>query len=131
MHGLATGLYTQLRGVGTNAFGDVTDEATAIQTGLAMSIIEQSRATTRQADDRAQSVVYAIGRCSPGLDVRTGDRFRDEVTLATYIVTSVTRLANPVSANDTRLALERVQNSTDPAQTSAAIGAVTIPFTIG
>jgi hypothetical protein len=131
MHGLATGLYTQLRGAGANVFGDVTDVDTALQTGLAMSIIEQTRATTRQADDRAQSVVYARGRVSPGVNVKTGDRFRDEVTGATYIVTSVSRMANPVSANDTALELERVQDSTDPAQTYAAIGAVTIPFTIG
>jgi hypothetical protein len=131
MLGLATGTYTQLRGVGTNAFGDVTDVATAIATGLPMSILEQRQATTRQADDRGQTVVYARGRCSPSLTVRTGDRFQDEVTGAAYIVTSVTRLANAVLPQETKLELERVQNSTDPVQTSQAIGSVTIPFTIG
>lgn len=131
MLGVATGLYTQLRGVGTNAFGDVVDVATPIATGLAMSILEQRQATTRAADDRGQTVVYARGRCSPELTVVTGDRFQDETTGATYIVTAVTRLANPFIAQDTKLELERVQNSTDPAETSAAIGSVTIPFTIG
>jgi len=131
MWALATDTYTQLRGAGTNAFGDVADVATAIRTGLLLSIIEQSRATTRQADDRAQSVVYARGRLSPAVNVKTGDRFQDEITGATYIVTSVSRLANPVMANDTVLDLERVQNSTDPVETFSAIGTVTIPFVIG
>lgn len=131
MLGLATGTYTQLRGTGESVFGDVTDVATPVRTGLALSILEQRRTTTRKADDRAQSTVYATGRVSPGVDVRTGDRFQDEATLATYIVTDVTRVANPVLPQETRLSLERVQNSTDPAQTYAAIGAVTIPFTIG
>lgn len=129
---LATGTYSQLRGTGANVFGDVTDTDVVIGSGLAMSILEQSRATTRQADDRPQVVVRPIlGRCSPSLDVRIGDRFRDEVTEATYIVTAVSRIANPIMANDTKLELERVQNSTDPAQTYAAVGSVTIPFVIG
>jgi len=129
--GLATGTYTQLRGTGANAFGDVTDTDVAIGTGLLMWILEQSRATTRAADDRAQTVVRALGRCSPSLNVKTGDRFRDEITGATYIVTAVSRLANPFFPNSTKLELERVQNSTDPAQTYAAVGALTIPFVIG
>jgi hypothetical protein len=131
MFGLATGTYTQLRGTGASVFGDVTDADVSIGTGLVMSILEQSRATTRQADDRAQTVVRALGRCAPTLNVVTGDRFRDEATGATYIVTAVSRVANPVMPNDTRLELERVQNSTDPAQTYAAVGTLTIPFVIG
>jgi len=128
---LPTGTYSQLRGTGASVFGDVTDVATMIASGLLLSILEQSRATTRAADDRAQSVVYARGRAPATLNIVTGDRFRDEATLATYVVTSVSRVANPIFPNDTALELERVQNSTDPVETFAAIGTLTLPFTIG
>jgi len=108
MRAVATTTVTVYRGTTTNAFGDDVDNTTPLFTGKPMSIQEQRRATTRHADNRAQTVLYHTARCSPALDVRLDDRLLDERTGSIYLVTAASTVENTVTTNDRRLDLEKV-----------------------
>jgi len=105
---LPTTLVSILRGSSTNTFGDTIDTPTVVASAVPMSILEQSRATTKRASDRAQTVLSFLGRCSPSVDVRQGDRLLDTAG-STYVVHAVSRESNPIAPQDQRLDLERVQ----------------------
>jgi hypothetical protein len=112
MRAVATCRVTVLRGETTTALGDPADASTPVQDRVPFSILEQRRQTTRRADDRAQTVLYFTGRCSPRIDVRQGDRLQDESTGTIYLVTAVSRVASPIGTNDTRCDLEKVTDGT-------------------
>lgn len=126
MIGVATTVVSVLRGTSTNLFGDTTDLAIPVTVGVPASIMETNRATTRQADDRAQTVIRYVGRVSGDVDIRPGDRLLDSDSNI-YLVAAASRSSNPFLVPDLRLDLEWVQLL--PAGSN--IGAATLPFTIG
>lgn len=108
MRSVATTTVTILRGETTSELGDPTAADTRVADRVPFSIMEQTRKTTRRADDRPQTVIYFTGRCSARVDVRQEDRVQDESTGTIYLVTAVSRVASPITTNDTRCDLERV-----------------------
>lgn len=108
MIGLATTTIAVLRGTTTNDYGDEVDASTEVSTGIPASILEQRRLTTTTDDPQPRAVVFYTGRVLSTVDVRVGDRIKDETTDQIYIVDDFTRVSNPVIGNDTRLDLRRV-----------------------
>ena len=97
-----------LRGTETTELGDLTDRPVPVADRLPAAIREQRRQTTTNVDDRAQTVLFFTGRLTATVDVRSGDRLRDEATGTIYLVTAVSRHGASSRTNETRLDLERV-----------------------
>lgn len=133
MRSVANCTVSVLRGSETDDYGDTADTGNVVADRVPASILETVRRTTRRADDRAQTVLYFTGRVDPRVDVRQNDRLRDERTGAVYLVTSLSRVGNPVTVNDSRLDLERVSvgsvGTSDYNDTSTLGNS--LPFTIG
>lgn len=98
------------RGTTPNVFGDDTDSATTVHTGVPFSILENRRANTRRADARAQTVLYFTGRCNGGTDVLMDDRLRT-ADGTYYLVTDVSTPGSVGQANDVRCDLTRVKSN--------------------
>ena len=108
MRSIATTRVTILRGETTNAFGDPAAADTRVADRVPFSILQSSARTTRRADDRPNTVLAYIGRCSPRVDVRQEDRLIDERTGDIFLVTEVSRTGSTVTTNDSRVTLEKV-----------------------
>jgi hypothetical protein len=97
-----------LRGTTTNPFGDVQDTAAIAASGIPASLLEYSQESKRPADRHQQTVRMARCRIPGTTTVQTGDRIKDENTLAVYAVDDSTQLRNIVSTTDLRLVLRRI-----------------------
>src|SRR5439155_18008178 len=84
-----------LRGETTDGYGDPVDADTAVATGMLASIIETSRRIFLPAESRTTHVRMFTGRVAPGVDVREGDRLRDNAAQSIYLVEAVSRPSSP------------------------------------
>ena len=81
------------RGTTPNAHGDEVDAnvtPVAGMAGFAASIIERSRVVFNHETGERRTVRYAIGRVPPALDVRDGDRIRDDRRGVFYVIEEFT-----------------------------------------
>lgn len=97
-----------LRGTKIDSFGDSISDDVVVVEGVTASIVEQNQTARTASDDAPRQVRYITGRVPAGIDVRPGDRLRDDATSETYLVDNVTQPKGLVRTNDLRLALRRV-----------------------
>lgn len=105
-----TCLVTVLRGETVDTYGDPVDADTPIAENVPASIIENAQDIGQPADSRTSRVRVFTGRVRPDVDVREGDRLRDEADLSIYLVEAVSHPASPFGAADRRLDLRRVDD---------------------
>jgi hypothetical protein len=73
-----------------------------------MSIIEQARRVFVPADNQDRIIRFTRGRSPSNVEIREGDRIRNEQNNLTYIVETVVNPGSPYTSGDTRLDLKRV-----------------------
>lgn len=91
MYALATCTATVLRGTTANEFLDVVDTDTSVATGVLAAIRRTSKAIRAQVQS--------------DVDLRVGDRLRDDTHGPTYVVQSVTTPGGPGVAGDLEVEL--------------------------
>lgn len=70
-----------------DAHGDYIETlALRTSTPIAFSLIEKRRSVWDAATETLRTVRYYAGRCSPAVDIRTGDRVTDVTTTLVYVV---------------------------------------------
>jgi hypothetical protein len=116
---LATHRVDVLRGTGTDDYGDATDVATVVAVDVNVSIVEGRRGQ-RWADasdligipasGRETAVRRFTGRARPGVDIRAGDRLRDQGSASIYLVEATFATGTPTGQADTRLELRRIDD---------------------
>lgn len=104
---LATATVSILRGTSTDDFGDETDTATVLTSGIPASLIESTRTAMEPVSGTPRIIRTHVARLPPDTDVTENDRIKDEQTTEIYIVVSVTKNANPVLAQPLRADLKR------------------------
>lgn len=112
MRTVATTTVTILRGETLNDFGDPAAGTTRVADRVPFSILQSGARSTRRADDRPNTVLSYVGRCSPRVDVRQEDRLIDERTGDIFLVTEVSRTGSTVTTNDPRIVLEKTTTGT-------------------
>lgn len=104
----ATTTVSILAGTGTDpVFGDTVDTFTPVATGLLASLIESAKTAREPSGSNPRIIRTHVGRMTAGTVVTEDNQILDELTGETYIVVSVSRNANPQSAQDIRLDLKR------------------------
>lgn len=88
-------------------FGDVVDDFEVLASGLLASVIESQKQNREPSTGNPRIIRTHVGRMVAGTAVTEDNLIKDEQTGETYIVVSVTRNANPQSAQDVRLDLKR------------------------
>lgn len=116
---LATHRVDVLRGTSEDEYGDATDTATVVAVDVNVSIVEGRRGQ-RWADasdligipasDRLTAVRRFTGRTRPGVDIRAGDRLRDQGSVSIYLVEATFATSAPFVRADTRMELRRVDD---------------------
>jgi hypothetical protein len=86
----------------------MVDVDTVVHSGVRMSIIEQSRRVFVPADNQDRVVHFTRCRAPSDIEIREGDRIRDEQNNRTYIVEAVVNPGSPYTDGDTRMDLKRV-----------------------
>lgn len=107
---IPTCLVSVLRGEAADTYGDTIDTDTPIATGVPASIIEAGQDIGQPAESRTTRVRVFTGRVRPEVDVREGDRLRDETALTIYLVEGVSQPASPFGQADRRLELRRIDD---------------------
>lgn len=107
MYAQATTTVTVRRGTSTDGFGDVVDTGVTVATGVPMSILEQRKTVYSPEDGRVQQVRFYTGRAAADAGIQVGDQLEDAAG-ADYVVDDVTRAASPITTNDLRVDLRRV-----------------------
>lgn len=104
-----------LRGTTTDAYGDPADAEVVVAHGVPVLITEAGRAGTSSAKAEQGPVTTTPrtirrlrGRFRPGVEVRTGDRWRDCSSGDAYQVTGVSSPTHVVGIADTLCDLVRV-----------------------
>lgn len=97
---------TIYRGSTTDEWGDPVDSDTVVATGVRASIIEQTIYAQTEVTLLPRSFRFAKMRVTPGTDVRQNDRVKDESTNEIWTIVQISRRANPVRKQDTRIDLE-------------------------
>lgn len=106
---VATTTVTVMRGEGTDRFGDPIDVDAAIHDNVPASIIEQGmNSRSRPVDGRTDQVRGYTLRIRANIELRKGDRVRDERTGAVYTFDEETTKANPVGHRVRRATLRKV-----------------------
>jgi hypothetical protein len=101
--GLATTRIAVLRGTTTNDLGDEVDSTEPVD-GLGdvpASLIEKSKGVQDEASGTWRSVRYLKCRVSPRLDIREGDRIRDNRTGNIYFIDELTRTPRGIAGAGT------------------------------
>lgn len=107
MKGRATGRYSILRGTATNEFADIVDSETPALTGVRAAVIEQNRRVYLPAEGATRVVRSYAGLIGAEVDIRKGDRLRDERTNVTYMVLEISEPVNVAHSPDYELVLSR------------------------
>lgn len=107
MLALATTSVSVLRGTSTDAFGDETDTATVLKSGIPASLIESTRTAMEPVSGTPRIIRTHVCRLPSTTDVNEDDRIKDEKTDEIYIVVSVTKNSNPITAQPLRADLKR------------------------
>lgn len=97
---------TIYRGTTTNEWDDEVDSDTIIAVGIRASIIEQTTYAQTEVTTLPRSFRFAKMRVTPGTDIRQNDRILDEKTGEKWTIVQISRRANPVRGQDTRIDLE-------------------------
>ena len=108
MIGLATHIVDVLTGTTVDAYGDTVDGETVAATGVAVSILEQSRRVDRYDSETPRKVGNLIGRAPYGTPIRDGDRLRHNPSGTIWVVDAVAQNSNPVSTPPMILELRRL-----------------------
>lgn len=108
MYVVATCTASILRGTTTDDYGDVTDNATVVATGIIASIREQSRTVFDPNTQQPRIVRFTEGVMPAGTDVVDTDQVRDDTYGITYFVEAVTQDREPGFTPDLKLQLKRV-----------------------
>lgn len=103
----ATTRITVLRGTATDDYGDESDAATAVYTGIPAALTEQTRTVTTRESPTPRVIRFTVGRVTAGTDITDQDRLRDERTGQVYIVEAVSSMNSAAVAADLRLDLRR------------------------
>lgn len=103
----ATTRVSVLRGTTVDVFGDEADASTVHASGIPASLVEQTRVATTRDDPTPRVIRYTVGRVPASTDVTEDDRIKDEQTNEIYIVTAVSKNANPAMQQPLRLDLKR------------------------
>ncbi len=105
----ATTTVTVLRGEGTDRFDDPIDTDVVVYDNRPASIIEQApNSRSRPVDGRTDQVRGYTLRIAPSVELRKGDRIRDERTQETYTVDFIATPANPAGHRTRRMTLRKV-----------------------
>lgn len=99
---------TVFRGTTVDAYGDPVDVNTVVHSGVRMSIIEQARRVFVPADNQDRVIRYTRGRAPSNIEIREGDRIRNDRDNLIYIVEAVVKPGSPYTDSDTRLDMKRV-----------------------
>ena len=103
---------TVLRGLEESAYGDEIDSPSYVATGISISIVSRTSFRPNTArpfgastgeSGRISEVVRHTGWVANSIDIRSGDRIRDERTKVVYVVDMVSVSLLP--GNRLRLAL--------------------------
>ena len=112
---------TVLRGTGTDLWGDPTDTATAIATGVPAYVTAGSangapggQQSGRPVDGQGGVLEAFTVRLRPRVDVLEQDRLVDERTTAVYQVTDVFNPSGPAGLADVRVSAVRVALQSQP-----------------
>lgn len=109
MYALATCTASVLRGTSTNSFGDVTDTATVLTSGIPASVIVKTRTVFDTATQTPRVIERITGAVGSGVDIRDTDQLRDDTHGVVYAVQSVTQPNGPGLVPDLQLELRRVK----------------------
>lgn len=110
---VATTTVSVLRGTETDTYGDEQDTIDVVSTGTPASIIEGRQNVLTGADNIPRVVRIFKLRAPAYLDVRRGDRIKDERNGEIYIVDAPVRVQNPAYTTDLRVDLRRVGNANE------------------
>lgn len=108
MYALATCTASVLRGTGVNVYGDEIDGGAAVYTGVLAAIREVSSVVSDPSTQTPRTVRSLICHVPSDLDVREGDRLRDDTNSVLYAIENVTHPQGPGVTRDTVLDLQRV-----------------------
>jgi hypothetical protein len=89
-------------------YGDPVDLLNPAASGVPFSILEQQSNEMDPSTGESRVVRFVLGRCYPGVDLKRGDRVRDERTGVLYAVDGVTRPQSPVGTPDLRSELRQL-----------------------
>lgn len=105
---LATTTVSILRGTVVGDYGDELDSDEEVASGVRASILERPVTGGRPASGRSDTQRTHAMRVWRGVDLRQGDRVRDERTGALYSVLTLATSTNPAGLGSTRADLQRV-----------------------
>ena len=97
-----------LRGTATDRFGDEADMDTVVASGVPVSILERPVTGGRPASGRKDTQRGYALRVWRSVDLRQGDRVRDERTGLVYVVLTLAPSTNIAGLGSTRADLQRV-----------------------
>lgn len=105
----ATTTVSILRGAATDRFGDEVDADIVVRDRIPAQLIEQTpNSRSRPVDGRTDQVRSYTLRVSPAVDLRKGDRIRDERTGEVYTGDFEALVANPAGHRSRRMTLRKV-----------------------
>jgi hypothetical protein len=107
---------TILRGEGTDAWGDDAEADRPVATGLPAAKMETNRQTERKDTDTPRNVRTYQWRVWRRVDIRDGDRIRDEKDGQVHLVDSVVKPTIVVAAAPIRIKARLIRDTTNEEQ---------------
>jgi hypothetical protein len=104
---------TILRGDGVDSWGDGVEADRPIQSRIPAAKMETNRQTERKDTDAPRSIRSYTYRVWRSIDVRDGDRFRDERDNQTYLVDKVVKPTVVVAAAPIRITARLIRETTN------------------
>jgi hypothetical protein len=104
---------TILRGEGVDSWGDNVDADRPIKTGVPAAKGETNRQTERKDTDTPRNVRDYTFRFWRPVDIRDGDRIRDERDNQIYLVDSVVKPTQVVAATPIRVKARLIRDTTN------------------
>jgi hypothetical protein len=103
----ATTTVSVLRGTAVDEYGDELDTDTVAASGIRASIIERSVRDIDPSSGDARTLRRVTGRVASDVDIRDGDRIRDDRTGVVYAVGTRTSPAAFSNVSSMQLDLDR------------------------
>lgn len=107
MSWLANTTVTILRGSQVDEYGDEVDDDTAVATGVRASLLERTVTDLDRETGGTRQLRRVTGRVGTQVDIREGDRIKDERTDEIYAVNTLTRPTGFTHVSSIRLDLDR------------------------
>lgn len=108
MYALASCTASILRGTTVDEYGDPQDVDTVVHTGVPFSIQETEARVYDPATQTSRVVRTPVAACQSDVDLRIGDRVRDDTNGITYIVNDVTQPGGVGWTSDLDVDLKRI-----------------------